>query len=496
MLRRGYIEPSQSDWAAPIVYVRKKDGSWRLCVDFRKLNQVLRPNVYPLPRIQDIFTILEGSRYFSSLDLAKGFWQIRISDASKHRTAFTTCFGLYHFKRLPMGLASAPSAFQESLASVLAGLNWVHAMVYLDDILVFSSTFAEHLQALDEVLERLTKANLRVKLRKCEFARSQLHYLGHVLNSQGIQPDPAKVQAVRAFAPPTDVKQLGTFLGKAAYYCRFIKGFSQIAAPLFRLRKKGVEFVMGEAEMDAFERIKSALCESPVLRHPDFTLPFILQTDASGFGLGAVLSQEFKDDNPGEHPVAYASRTMKDAETRYSAFEKEALAITWAIKHFEQYLLCSKFRVMTDHKPLITMMSKQHENARVQNFVLKLQHYDFTVEYREGTSNGNADTLSRYPCIPLRKQRVARVQCAIGPDSLAGYLRYCKQHQEDLHNADRHKEQSSATAALACPALLIRDGRGHNSQQPYDGIRPWPALKLPLLHSKACLLYTSDAADD
>ena len=319
-----------------------------------------------------------------------------------------------------MGLATAPGAFQETMSAVLSGLNWIHAMVYVDDILIFTPIFDQHLEVLDDVFQRLIRADLKVKLNKCEFSRTELKYLGHILDSAGIRPDPAKISAVEAFPPPTTLKEVETFLGKAGYYCRFIKDFSKVAHPLFHLKKKTVPFSFGEAELNSFLALKKALCEAPVLRHPDFERPFILQTDASGYGLGAVLTQEFDDGTEfaGEHPIAYASRTLKDAETRYSTIEKEALGIFWGIKYFEQYLACARFKVVTDHKPLIGMMKKPHMNTRIENYALRLQHFNFDIEYREGSANGNADTLSRYPVIPLRTQKRKKTQCSLGPDTL------------------------------------------------------------------------------
>jgi hypothetical protein len=410
LLEQEIIEPSNSEWAAPIVYVRKKDGSWRLCVDFRKLNLVAKVCVYPLPRINDVFTILQGSRYFSTLDLAKGFWQIKLADESKGKTGFTTVFGQYQFKRLPFGLATSPGAFQHAMNTVLTGLNWVHCMVYIDDVLIYSHSFDQHMAYLDEVLKRLCEANLKVKLSKCEFVRTECHYLGHKLNSLGMGPDPAKVQAIASLEPPDNLKDLETFLGKVVYYGRFIDHLSTIAKPLFDLKKKNTVWRFEEEEERAFIRLRDSLTTAPVLRHPDFDKPFIVQTDASGYGLGAVLVQEFED---GEHPIAYASRTLLDAETRYATIEREGLALQWGINHFQAYLLGAPFVAFTDHKPLVSLMVKDQCNKRLQNYALKLQHFKFTIEYRAGSQNVSADFLSRidrYPKNEIKGKRVKAIQ--------------------------------------------------------------------------------------
>ena len=403
LLEQGIIEPSVSPWAAPITYVPKQDGSWRLCVDFRKINVVIKPCVYPLPRIEDIFDSLEGACYFSAMDLAKGFWQIELDDESKEKAAFTTVYGQFQYRRLPFGLASSPGTFQKVLNTVLAGLTWVHAMVYLDDILIFTKTFEEHMKVLDDVLQRLINANLRVKLKKCEWARSELKYLGHIINAKGRAPDPAKVTAISQLQPPRCVRDLEMFLGKVGYYHKFIPDFANVARPLNQLKRKNAMWDWGEPQQKAFEQLKISLCSAPVLRHPDFAKPFVLQTDASGYGLGAVLSQNFDD---GEHPIAYASRTMLDRETRHAIVEKEALAIYWAINHFRHYLLGTKFLVQTDAKALTALRRIKDHNTRLEKISLKLQMYDFEIEYRPGIKNQNADLLSRYPSIPLPSKKV------------------------------------------------------------------------------------------
>jgi transposase InsO family protein len=401
LLKSRVIEESDSPWAAPCLYVPKKDGTFRLCVDFRRLNAVIKPCVYPLPRIEDIFDTLEGSKFFTAIDLAKGFWQLVLDEKSREKAAFTTIYGQFQYRRLPFGLSTAPGAFQKVLNSVLAGLNWVQCLVYLDDILVFSPTFDAHLASLDKVLQRLRRADLKIKPSKCEWARTELHYLGHVINTQGKKPDPDKVAAIAGLSPPQCVKDIESFLGKVGYYQKFIPEYSDKAAPLNRLKRKTVEWVWGEEQQNAFEYLRDCLCRSPVLRHPDFTKPFVLQTDASGHGLGAVLTQIFDD---GEHPIAYASRMLEDRETRHAIIEKEALAIAWGINYFRHYLLGREFLVQTDHKPLVALQRLKDQNLRMQKLALKLQGYRFKIEYRQGIKNQNADLLSRYPVVPLPSQ--------------------------------------------------------------------------------------------
>jgi len=410
LLEKGIIETSSSEWAAPVVYVKKKDGTWRMCVDYRKLNLIARLCVYPLPKVNDIFTTMTGSRYFTTLDLAKGFWQIKLHPNSKEITAFNSVFGQYQFKRLPFGLSTAPSAFQSALNTVLSGINWIKCMVYLDDILIFTKTFEEHLEVIKEVFDRLAQANLKVKLQKCEFARTECNYLGHVLNSQGIAPLPDKVTAVKDMPYPECTQQVETFLGKVGYYGRFIDHLATIGKPLFALKKKRVVWRFEEEEKRAFDLLKERLCTAPVLRHPDFNLPFILSTDASGYGLGAVLSQEFED---GEHPISYASTTLQDEHTRYAVIEREGLAMCWGITHFEEYLLGKPFIAYTDHKPLLSLLTKDQCNKRLQNYALKLQHFKFEIRYRKGAENSNADALSRnvrYPVDECRGKRTKVTQ--------------------------------------------------------------------------------------
>ena len=402
----GIIQRSHTAWASAIVLVAKKDGTKRLCIDYRPLNAIVPRSSFPLPKISDIFTVLKGKRFFTCLDLAKGFWQIRIADGDRQKTAFTTPFGLYEFTRLPFGLNSAPGVFQATMTRVLSDLLWTICVVYIDDILIYSDTWEEHLEAIDKVLDRLIKANLKIKLSKCEFGRTQLQYLGHIINSQGIATDPKKVEAIRLWAPPKTVKELEQFLGTVNYYAKFIPNYSHSASPLFQLKRKGVKWEFTEERMRAFNFLKEALCSAPVLRHPDFSREFILTTDASGYGLGATLSQVGEDGE--EHPISYASRTLKEEEMRYPPIDREALGVLWAVIHYEEYLEGKHFTIYTDHKPLVTLMIKAEPAKRLAHYAMQLEHLTFTIKYKPGVTNIDADALSRlerYPEKPLKTKR-------------------------------------------------------------------------------------------
>ena len=330
MLKQGVIQPSTSAWASPLVLVPKKDGNLRFCVDYRRVNAITKKDVYPLPRIDDILDTLGQAHYFSTLDLASGYWQIEMDPATKDKSAFTTHAGLFEFERMPFGLCNAPATFQRLMQAVLAGMEWKFCFVYLDDILVCSRTLEEHLDHLQQVFNRLRKAGLTLKPKKCSFLQDQVIYLGHVISSKGIAPDPAKTQKVKDFPVPTDITKLKQFLGLASYYRRFIPGFAKLAHPLHSLTKKGADFYWSVECQRAFEKLKELLTQAPVLAYPCFGegKEFILETDASG-GLGAVLAQKQADGLV--NPVAYASRSLNPHEKSYAILELETLALVWAV---------------------------------------------------------------------------------------------------------------------------------------------------------------------
>jgi len=425
LLKAKLIKPSRSDWACGIVLVPKKNGGWRLCMDYRPLNRIATCCQFPLPRIADMLQTLHGSKFFTALDLNKGFHQIPLEEESKPKTAFATPLGLFQWERTPFGIHSGPGAFQAAMHMTLAGLEHC-TMVYIDDIIIFTKDEPSHMRALEAVFERLRELDLKVSKDKCEFCRTEVTYLGHVINAHGIKTDPKKLSAVRDMPEPTCTLELESFLGKVGWYQKFINDFANLAHPLMRMKAKKVEFSFGEPERVAFNKLKDALCESPILRYPDFELPFYISTDASGYGLGAVLFQKYGKEGEDELPIGYASRTLKDAELRYSATEREALAVWWACDHFIDYIDGQKVTIYSDHRALTALPQKELNNRRLQLIAHKLMEFQYTIEYRPGKQNANADALSRYPIVPCTGHRSKEIQThesrtnAYDPDSDLG----------------------------------------------------------------------------
>ncbi|KAL5469541.1 hypothetical protein EMCRGX_G030811 [Ephydatia muelleri] len=325
MLKDGVIRESNSPWSSPIVMIKKKDGSWRFCVDFRKVNSMTQKDAYPLPRIDEALEALTGSQFFTTLDLASGYWQVEMEEADRKKTAFSTREGHFEFNVMPFGLTNAPATFQRLMECVLAGLTYEQCLIYLDDIVVFSVTFDQHLERLKMVFHHLAEAGLKLKPSKCHFAKSEIRYLGHIVSRQGIQADPDKTSAMISFPVPSDIKELRQFLGLTNYYRRFIKGYSSIAEPLHKLtRKTEGGFKWNSECQNAFQHLKHLLVSPPILAYPQFQLPFVVASDASGCAIGAVLSQEHEGE---EKVIAYWSRQLSKAERNYSTIEREALAV-------------------------------------------------------------------------------------------------------------------------------------------------------------------------
>ena len=394
MLEAGIIEPSNSNWSAPMIVVTRQDRPIRLCVDYRRLNTVSKMDAYPMPRIDDLIDGLGKAKYISTIDLTRGYWQVPLSQESREKSAFATPYGLFQFNVMPFGLQGAPATFQRLVDKVLQGCE-EYADAYFDDVIDFSETWKAHLVHLREVLTRLRAANLTLRGRKCKFGVSECVYLGHRVGNGMIQPEQSKVDAVRNMVRPGTKKQVRKFLGLTGYYRRFIPNYATIAAPLSDLTRKSLpKSVIWTVECErAFQQIKDCLCSSPVLYNPDFDREFFVQTDASDRGCGAVLGQT--DQDGCEHPVAYFSRKFLPREEKYSAVEKECLAIKCALQAFRIYLLGKRFTVYTDHRSLMWLDRLRDTNPRLTRWSLALQPYSFEVIHQAGTDNTNADALSR-----------------------------------------------------------------------------------------------------
>ena len=398
MKENNIISPtSTSSWGFPVVLVKKPDGSMRFCVDYRKLNAITKTSSYPIPLISELLDSLNGAKYFSSMDLASGYWQIRMHPDSIEKTTFVSKYGSFFFNVMPFGLVGAPATFQSLMDRIFGDLQWKNICVYFDDIFMFSNSFEEHLKLLREVFTRLRKYELQAKLAKCQFLRKELIFLGYQVTTNGISPNPSRVKNVQEWGTPRKTKDVRAFVGLCSYYRRFVPHFASIAEPLHRLMGKNSEFKWTEEAETAFKTLKDKLTSAPVLVAPDWNLPFVLHTDASKFGLGAVLAQMVNDE---EKVIAYASKSLKKSQQNYTTSDRECLAIIWGIRHFRSHLLGKKFNLYTDHSALQflqTMKLNRDLSGRLARYQMFLQEYEFEPHYRKGEANANADALSRDP---------------------------------------------------------------------------------------------------
>ena len=413
MLDSGVIRSSKSPFASPIVLVRKKDKSLRFCVDYRVLNLRTKKDSYSLPRFEECVDVLYGSKYFSCLDLKKGYYQMGVHEEHKERTAFTAGqLGFYEFNVMPFGLCNAPASFQRMMELCMGDRYLDSCLVFLDDVIVFSKSFDEHLTRLDNVLKKLHEAGLKLKPSKCQFMKTSVKYLGHVISKDGIKTDGDKIECLKNWPAPTNVDQVRSFLGFAGYYRRFVKGYSRIVKPMTDLlagaelkkKKSGKRKLVNkqqwrwkEDEENSFKEIIKKLCEAPVLAYADFTQPFELRTDASGCGIGAVLYQQQEGQ---QRVIAYASRGLTKAEKNYPVHKLEFLALKWAVsKKFHDYLYGAEFIVKTDNNPLTYIQTTAKLDATSQRWQSELANYDFKLVYLSGKENVEADALSRLPAL-------------------------------------------------------------------------------------------------
>lgn len=399
MKTQGVIEESKSPWVSPVVLVKKKEGTIRFCVDYRKLNAVTHKDSYPLPRIDDILDQLAGNVWFTTLDLKSGYWQVKISSEDKEKTAFSCGNGLWQFNVMPFRLCNAPATFERLMERTLQKLISKVCFVYLDDVIVYGKTFAEMLENLKEVFHCLQAANLKLNPKKCIFFQKEIKYLGHLVSEKGIATDPKKISAVKDWPPPKTKKQVRSFLGLSSYYRKFVKNFSLIAKPLFLLTENNVKFNWTfECDL-AFEKLKQNLITSPILSFPSGKGEFIIDADASNHGIGVVLSQ-IQDGK--ERVISYYSRVFSKSERNYCVTRRELLAVVDAMKSFHHYLCGRKFLVRTDHISLRWLMSFRNLEGQLARWLERLQQYDFEIVHRAGKSHGNADGLSRRPCDKIK----------------------------------------------------------------------------------------------
>ena len=404
LLRDNLIEPSSSAYSSPLVLVKKKNNTWRMCVDYRQLNEHSIKDAYPIPIISNILSKLKHAQYISTLDLKSGYWQIPIKESSRHLTAFTVPGrGLFQWRVMPFGLHSAPATFQRIVDKMIGPELEHFAIAYLDDIIITSTTFEDHIKHLQQVFNRLREFNLRINLEKCTFCVSELKYLGHVVCEQGIKTDPEKTRAIREMPRPTNIKGVRQFIGLCSWYRNFIQNFADIASPIIKLTRKEVSFHWGPEQQSAFETLKTRLCEETVIACPDFNKHFFLQTDASNEGLGAVLFQT--DEDGREKVIAFISRTLQKAEKNYSATEKECLGVFWAVTKLRPYLEGYDFTVLTDHQSLRWLFTINSPTGRLDRWATVLREYSFTIKYKKGKDNVVPDTLSR---IPVEEQIVEK----------------------------------------------------------------------------------------
>ena len=392
MLAAGVIQPSTSPWSSAPVLIRKKGGTVRWCIDYRKLNDVTIKDTYPLPLINECLDTLSGTEFFSTLDLSSGYWQIDLDPKDRHKTAFLTKYGLYEHTRMGFGLCNAPGTFMRAMHLVLQGLTWQEVLAYLDDVIVTGKTFDLHLINLRKVFERFEQNNLKLKPKKCELFQIKVHYLGKVVSREGVAIDPKKIEVVKEWPRPASMHDIQIFMGLVNYHRDFIKDLARLACPLYKLMSKKVEFIWTDECEDSFQALKGSLATAPVLQYPDVDAPFILDVDASNDALGAELLQ-VKDGK--EFVIGFASSRLSPAQRNYCTTRRELLALVKFTSHYRHYLLGREFTVRTDHSSLVWLMRFKSPQGQLARWLEELSQYHMRIEHRKGVLHSNADSLSR-----------------------------------------------------------------------------------------------------
>ena len=417
MVNKGFVRPSTSPWGAPVLFVKKKDGSMRLCIDYRELNKVTIHNQYLLPRIDDLFDQLQGAKVFSKIDLRSGYHQLRVHDEDVSKIAFRTRYGHFEFLVMPFGLTNAPVAFMDLMNMIFRPYLDQFVIVFIDDILIYSGSGEEHAEHLRIVLQTLWEHRLYAKLSKCQFWLDSVAFLGHIVSAEGVSVDPQKLEAILNWKPPTSVTEIRSFfLGLAGYYCKFVEGFSKIAAPLTRLTRKEEPFLWSEACQQSFDELKRRLTSAPVLTLPSGQDGFAVYCDASRQGLGCVLMQNDK-------VIAYASRQLKKHEQNYPTYDLKLGAVVFALRIWRHYLYGVPCRIFTDHKSFQYLFTQKELNMRQRRWIELIKDYECTIEYHPRKANVVADALSRRPMSSISHLRVVHLPRLIELRSLGVRLK-------------------------------------------------------------------------
>ena len=394
MLKENIIEPSKSNFNSPLIIVKKQDGGIRPCLDLRELNQNIEPIFYPLPRIADLLNSLGEANIMSTIDLHSAYHQLEIEPEDREKTAFTVGSTKYQYTRVPFGLQSAPGFFARVINTVLYQVLGSNCLAYLDDLILFNADTLAHLETIEAVLRALYEANMKLKVSKCRFFAKTIKFLGYRVENRGMTMDPARVAAINAMPLPTNKRKLQAFLGVANYYRIFIRRFAAIADPLYELLRKNVRFKWTDRQTEAVNTLKGKLASAPIVRFPDYKKSFYIYTDCSNVGMGGTLMQE----NKGVlHPVAYVSKSLNEAQRRYPATKKEALALVFALEQFRQTILMYPITVYTDHKPLLGVLKNPTKDECLVRWATLIQEYNIELKYIEGKNNIFADALSRLP---------------------------------------------------------------------------------------------------
>ena len=487
MERNGVIAKVEqpTEWCCGMVVVPKSNSNKvRICVDLTRLNHSVKRERHPLPAVDQTLAQLAGGKVFSKLDANSGFWQIPLSPASALLTTFITPFGRYHFRRLPFGISSAPEHFQRRISEALIGLEGTVCL--MDDILVYGATREEHDERLREVLQRLRDLGMTLNPEKCSFAKSSVKFLGHMIDSEGIKPDPDKVSAIEKFTTPSCIGDVRRFLGMINQLSKFSPHLSDMTKPIRELLVKENAWVWGQPQRDAMTKVKEAIAASPILATFDPNLETVVSADASSHGLGAVLLQ--KQDSGELQPVAFISRSMTPTEKRYAQIEKEALAFTWACERLSDYLVGLQFHIQTDHKPLVPLFSTKHLEElplRVQRFRMRMMRFLFTISHVPGKDLKIADTLSRAPVAdPTAEDAFLQQEVTAYVDFVIGHLPATEQRLEEIR-ACQEADKTCQQIAEFCQA-----GWPEKSMLPVE-VKPYYSVSAELTVQKGLLLRGS-----